>query len=105
MGRLGRWAARQAGRQADELRQAAGWLKAQRQGGVHQDSVIAQPPRKNDEWRCSFLQAPSWKISLQGISDIMRKLYTTMHSEPFFIYFSTLSKASFSHFLAKGLIL
>ena len=36
-------------------------------------------------FRRVLLQAPSWKISLQGISNIMRKLYSIMHSETFFL--------------------
>ena len=43
-------------------------------------------------FRRVLLQAPSWKISLQGISNIMRKLYyiVYMHSEPFcFVLFYT----------------
>ena len=53
-------------------------------------------------FRRVLLQAPSWKISLQGISNIMRKLYyiVYMHSEPFlfsyiplkFIYSETNTK-------------
>ena len=40
-------------------------------------------------FRRVLLQAPSWKISLQGISNIMRKLYyiVYMHSEPFCFVF------------------
>ena len=39
-------------------------------------------------FRRVLLQAPSWKISLQGISNIMRKLYYIVytHSEPFFCF-------------------
>ena len=42
-------------------------------------------------FRRVLLQAPSWKISLQGISNIMRKLYyiVYMHSEPFFVFLYT----------------
>ena len=43
-------------------------------------------------FRRVLLQAPSWKISLQGISNIMRKLYYIVytHSEPFFVFLYTL---------------
>ena len=41
-------------------------------------------------FRRVLLQAPSWKISLQGISNIMRKLYSIMHSETFFFFGASL---------------